>query len=345
MSKILNSRIFLLHGNNSFFRKKKKRAIIQSWMKDKASRLVTSFYLEAESQKEKEERGRIGQKINVTPFFVEKELLIITLGPKKSLELEKFVAGLLNRLPSPIDLIIEAEYHLLVSSSLLKEALKQSGCQVIDFKLPPRKNRLAFDAEVRTWIKEQELNLDWPVVNQLINSSQHNFWFVFTALEQAAALQKRFPGKNISSRAVELWNLDEDKSIFWLFDAIGRGEKAKALDLLYSINSRNIFRSGEDVKSVLGFSTLMARQLRQMIAVKEGISQKIAQTEWQVPPFAFNKLRYQAACFSLDFLGEAFLRLVKLQQNAKRGLASPLWLLNFFVLYLISHRETRSVLS
>ncbi|MBM3256687.1 MAG: hypothetical protein FJZ04_04455, partial [Candidatus Moranbacteria bacterium] len=343
LSCVAESKIILLQGDNSFFRKREKRAIVQDWMERQNNRNVANYYLGSDLREEA--KAKILRAVGATSLFYEKELVVITLGPERSLEWEKFLAGLLDKLPQNISLIIEASYRLLRSSPLAKKVQRIAGCRMMNFEMPPKKDRAAFTAAVRSWIRENKLNLDEAAISQLIGSSRQDFWFAFTALAQALVLQKALPGGNLSQEALELWDLSEERNIFWLFDAIGRGEKARALSLLYELNFQKNLRSGEDVKAVLGFASLMARQLRQIIAVKGGISRGDAQREWQIPPFAFGKLCHQASFFKLSFLREAFLRLIKLQQNAKRGLYSPLWLLDFFVLYLISHRETHSDVS
>jgi len=337
--------IYLLHGGHSFARKRAKRDIVDKYAAQGAS--VNSFTVPAEAGVKNPVFEVIRRKLTGQSLFAQQEAVAVNfLAPEKTgpgrraawpVPTAEPIIPFLARIPSNVTLILDVPVDLPQSADLLKAVKKLAG-DIRPFKLPPLKDKSAILGEAKKFLAEENVQLDNYLVQRLVESTQGDWWYVFSALEQAVLLNRS--GEPPTENLLKLWDLQEDQNIFRLFDAIGQGNKASALSLLYENGVKAGLKSGGEVEQTLGFVSLMARQLRQLIAAKSGLDAAAAQKDWQIPFFAWPKLKQQATHFSTEFLAQAYGKLAELQEKAKRGLYSPLPLIDFYVLYLISHRES-----
>jgi len=336
--------IYLLHGGNSFARKFAKKQLIDELIG--AGARPTGFWVPANAEPKNPVFDQIRLKLTGGSLFAEKEVIAITFSaPEKTgrgrtrsdkgINTE-MIHSWLESVPENITLVIEVAADLAQDVPLVKRVEKLHG-QIQAFKLPPARDREALFRAVRDYLTQEKIKIDSPILARLIEAGQGDWWYVFTALEQAALLSRS--GKLQSDDLLKLWDVGEDQNIFALFEAIGQGNKAKALSILFENNAKRSPKAGQEVEQALGLISLMARQLRQLIAAKSGLDPATAQKDWQIPFFVWPKLKQQAAHFSLEFLTQAYEKLAEVQEKAKRGLYSPLPLLDFYVLYIISHRQ------
>ena len=337
--------IILLHGNHSFARKRAKRDIVAKLTKNNKIVSVSSFSVSPGLNPKNIVFQQILQRLTEDSLFAQNEIVAVNLLPKnkptrgKYNADVKFLLPLLSKIPANITLIVDASAELSKSSELLTEIKKLKG-DVQLFKLPPVKDKSALYAEVKKFLTEEKVIIDGYLVQKLIDDSRGDWWYVISALEQAVLLSRSRDTRISAEEISSLWDLQEEQSIFRLFDAIGNGDKVAALKLLYESNSKGSLKTGTDVERALGLISLLARQIKQLVAVKGNLTSAEAQKDWQIPVFAFSKLKHQASYFSLVHLSEAYEKLAELQEKAKRGLYSPLSLVEFFILYLISHRNS-----
>lgn len=332
--------LYLFQGNHSFARKKAKAELLAGLVN------VSYFTVPVDASTKNPVVDKIRLKLTGLALFTQKETAVlrflesekVSRGRKAAwrIPLEEVFLDLITKTPDHITLVIELPAELPKASKFLKLIIK-SGGKIQTFKLPPLKDRNALSDEAKEYLSREKVKLDNYSLQKLVDMAKGDWWFVFTALEQAVLYSRS--QESLVLNLEELWNLQEDQNIFRLFDAIGQGNKALALRLLYENNAREDLRSGKDVEKTLGFISMMARQLKQLIALKGNITSSEAQKEWQIPVFAYNKVKHQASFFSNDFLAQAYEKLTELQAKAKRGLYSPLSLVDFFILYLISHRQ------
>jgi len=339
----------LLHGPHSFARKRAKEARIKKYIAANGSN-VTFLRVPSGTEAPSSLPVKISQRLASPSLFGQKEMLILVfsdLSPaparnkgksSRSLAVLDSVVPYLSNIPVAIELLLEVPIELPASSRLVQAVKEQKG-EIELFNLPPVKDKTVLRQEIQKYLREEKINLDWYLVQKIIDAGGGDWWFVWAALEQAALLLRALNKSEDNEKVAQLLNLEEEKNIFQLFDAIGSGDKAKAFNLAYENSARNVLASGKDIEQVLGFISLMARQIRQMIGIKSGLTPAEAQKEWRIPIFVFNKLKSQAACFSLEFLSHAYEKLAELSEKAKRGLYSPLSLVDFFIFYFTSHRQ------
>jgi DNA polymerase III delta subunit len=335
--------ITLLHGNHSFTRKIAKNKIIQNYRLSKSENIS---FIKINETANSESQNQLKQKLTTGSLFTQEELVVVTFldaaktSRKKKINFATFdsIVPFLASVSEDITLLLDVPVKLPVAGKLLK-TIKKIGGEIRLFELTAAKGKDAVRTAIREFLAQEKISIDWYLLNQLVDFSQGDWWYVFSALDQAALLLKSLDKKQDDDQVAKLWDIPEEQSIFRLFDAIGNGDQAGAFSLLYEKMGKDKTKTGTDVESVLGFTSLMARQLRQMLAVKEGISQQEAQREWFVPGFAYGKLKFQAANFSEELLKEAYWKLTEIQEKAKSGLLSPLSLIDFFVIYLISKRQ------
>jgi len=338
--------IILLHGNHSFARKRVKGGIIAKLTENKNVG-VSSFSVSPGLNPNNIVFQQIHQRLTEESLFAQNEVVAVNLLPENKTTRGKYNADvkfflpLLPKISASITLIVDVPAELPKSSALLTEIKRLKG-DIQLFQLPPVKDKSALYAEAKKFLAEEKVVIDGYLVQKLIDNSKGDWWYVLSALEQAVLLSRSKDVRISAEEIGSLWDLQEEQNIFRLFDAIGNGDKAMALKLLYESNSKISLRSGKDVESALGLVSLLARQIKQLIAIKGNLTSIEAQKDWQIPVFAFSKLKHQASYFSLMHLSEAYERLTELQEKAKRGLYSPLSLIEFFILYLISRRNSDS---
>lgn len=316
-------------------RKKAKEKIIRNYLEKDGNKVS---YLNLGGSKSVENQNRLKQKLTTGSLFSENELIAVSLADK----IDNAVTAYLSDIPVNITLLLEAPMKLPSSGPLIK-SVKKLGGEIQLFEIAVAGNKEALRTAVRNFLIRNKIEIDAGLINRLIEQGRGDWWFVFTALEQAVLLIRSrvetHCNASLQKDIAELFNLPEEKNIFRLFDAIGNGNQAEAFSLLYANTDRDRKKADTDVETVLGFTSLMARQLRQMLAVKEGMSLPEAQKIFQVPGFAYEKLKRQVTGFDTTLLVNAYQKLVEIQEKAKSGLWSPLSLVDFYVIYLVSHRQ------
>lgn len=343
--------IFVFHGNNTFAIKKAKSVIINQYIEQKFN--ITSFSLSSELTKPDSTLNHIRQKIIGQSLFAsEKELVSITVILPEKAQKRKKVSLTKNKIPvleilasyladwkNNVDLIIEVPTELEKSSVFLGTVKKAKG-EINLINLPPIKDKKVLFDESRKFLNDNKVNPDSYFLQKVVEKSNGDWWQVFSILEQWILLEHSTDSKSkLQNDLNELLDIKEEKNIFKLFDAISDGDRVKSLTIIYETGNANRLNSGKDIEQTLGFISLMARQIKQLIAIKSVESPSEAQKDWQIPSFAYAKIRRQASNFSLEFLEAAYSKLVELQEKAKRGLYSPLSLIDFYILYIISHRK------
>lgn len=325
--------IILLHGSHSFLRVKFREKTIQNYREKKGDRIIYFNLGETEGI---ENLNKLKQKLTTGSLFAEDELLVVNLADKINNSIIDYLAGI----PTNITLLLEAPVKLPASEALLKSIKRLEG-EIRLFEIAAARNKEALITSARRFLTDNKVEIDLNFINRLIEQSQGNWWFVFSALEQAVLLLRALDKERDDECIARLWDMPAEKNIFRLFDAIGNGNQAEAFSLLYVNTENDKMKTDTAVETVLGFTSLMARQLRQMLAVKGGASLSQAQKEFQVPNFAYGKLKHQASGFDITLLVNAYQKLVEIQEKAKSGLWSPLSLIDFFVIYLVSRRATQ----
>lgn len=340
--------LHLLHGNHSFLRLQAKKEAIRNY---RLSKNENVNFLKVSSEENAEDLNSVKQKLASNSLFAAEELLVISFSASVRVSQRKkkdfwgadIVLPYLSKLPSNLSLLLDVSIKLPAASKLLAGVKKNNGSVQL-FELPSAKNRGSLQSAIRDFLSENKIEIDSSLVYRLIEQGQGDWWFVFSALEQAVLLLNALGKKRDDDYIAQLWNIPEEKNIFRLFDAIGNGNQKEAFSLLYANTGKDGARADTEVETVLGFTSLMARQLRQMLAVKEGMNLVEAQKSFQVPGFAYGKLKCQVVGFDTGLLVNTYRKLTEVQEKAKSGLWSPLSLVDFFVIYLISHRRDNTYL-
>lgn len=342
------NKIYLIHGTNSYLRKSEKNELIKDYF-DNGGKTINSFTLC--DQSDAQYKSKIAQKISGSSLFSQKELIVInwifpekpkgrtkkeTKTSKTSVG-EQFLSEQIKSIAQDISLIVEASEYLKKTSTVLKALQKRTDSQILEFNLPDKRDNSLLLKNINQFLAEKKIKINPSTIQKLIQSKNGDWWDIFSSLEKIA-LFMHTESTYKESNLEELLDLEEEQNIFWLLDSIGKGEMAKSFSQLYELNRQNNYNSGSEIEAMIGFCSLLSRQLKQLIVVKEGISPSEAQKEWQIPLFVFNKLRLQASKFQKDFLIKAYSKLAKTQEKVKSGLYNPLSLIDFLVFYFISNR-------
>lgn len=335
-------KLYLLHGQG-FLKKRAKEKIISEF-KEKHGKNVIFFSIDP--VKLSDSLTAVQVKLTHTALFSEKELLVIKIpseissAKNKIKPLCKALIPLLEKIPDHIYLILDFPFEIDHKNTLFKKISNTKAFASQCFPAIKKNDKATFLKQIIDYLKKEKANnVDRNLLLSLIEKSSANEEYIFSALDQGILLSRALGDKLKNSDYERIWNLKEEKSIFKLLDAISAANKPLSLQLAYELSSKEHSYSGKEVESVLSFTGLFARHIRQLIAIKCDVGSTEASRNWGVPGFIFYKLKGQAACFNLETLVAILKKLITIQEKAKSGLVSPLPLIEFFILYFASKKQ------
>jgi len=337
----MKNKVVLIYGNHDFLRSTAKQKFLNS-LKEKNNLTVTKFYLNSDPNKEVE--SAIKQKLLNSSLFATDEAIVLKLLPKEdrkqklSLKIwDEFISECIPQIPENITLLIDVTYKVAKSSKVYKMVSEINGI-IKEYHLKENEKIFKLRDFINSFLRKEEIKIDRILIDKLISTSQGNWWYVFNALEQAAIYLNSQKKKEDNEGIEKLWSEIQEKNVWHILDSVVKGEKTKVFNLLYELLQEEN-RGLTEVEATLGFISLLARQLRQLLALKENTPSKEAFTDWRVQYFMYDKTKYQAGKFSDKFLAESFLKIADTQEKIKSGQYSPLSIVDFFLFYFMSHRK------
>lgn len=341
----MTEEIIFLTGEDSFFRRKEKKNLLENRKKiDPKAKL--SFFTLDQALKFKETRNALEQKTKSQSLFSEKEIVFIKVKKpegKKNARIKKedlifaedFLVSICQKKPSSLSLVIELEYSPDKKSVLFERLEKQKSITFLNFPLSSGNQKFSLEKYIQDFFRKENLSLNQNLVKKILIQKESGLWEVSNALEQLKLLSA---SKKIRDEDLFLlWDVKEEETIFAFLDAALRKDQKKAFSLLYRIIAENTLKFGDEKKAILGLISLLRKQIKQLLAFKEGISPEEAFKKWRVPTFAFSKIKFQSSLFEEKFLIQIFSQLISVTEKVKSGQNSPLPLLDFLVLRIISH--------
>jgi DNA polymerase-3 subunit delta len=169
--------------------------------------------------------------------------------------------------------------------------------------------------QVAPWVRAEAqakgVKLDGAAISRLVDTVGDDLSRLSLAVEQLALYAGDRP---VTSDDVDDLIADtRERSVFELTDAIGSGDRARALAAVASLCDQR--------ESAVGVVVMLARHVRQMSLVHAMRAQGVARNELPsrigVPPFVVDKLIAQAKSYSPDALAHAIQRLATADRALK----------------------------
>jgi len=175
--------------------------------------------------------------------------------------------------------------------------------------------------EIRNWvekyIKNKDGEIDRIALEELLLNNKNDLWFLSNELNKLLSLNKKITLESVQA----LTEANFDDNIFNLADAVGRGDKATALEL--------INKQLETGTAPIYLLSMIIRQFRILIQVKEASqSQKFANhnfvaKELGMHPFVVQKSIAQTQKYSFEQLEKIYKNLLELDLQLKSSKLSP----------------------
>jgi DNA polymerase-3 subunit delta len=169
--------------------------------------------------------------------------------------------------------------------------------------------------QVAPWVKAEAqakgVKIDGPAISRLVDAVGDDLSRLSLAVEQLGLYAGDRP---VTSDDVDDLIADtRERSVFELTDAIGSGDRARALAAVASLCDQR--------ESAVGVVVMLARHVRQMSLLhamrKQGVPKNELPSRIGVPPFVVDKLIAQSRSYSPDVLARATQRLAAADRALK----------------------------
>ena len=267
---------------------------------------------------------RIFETANTFPMLSKRRFVYVT-------ELEKLPEREHEKLLQSLDSLLSSSMLLLAAEDLdhrkkLYRTIRDKGC-IAEF---PRLKGPALERWVEAFVRKNGFRISSETARKIVNLAGSDLQSLAGELEKLFL----FTGKEgqISDASVDdLVRSSRQHGIFELIDAIGRRDRAGALDSL-----TNLLNMGEHPLVIV---TMMARHSRQVLIVKEclqqGMNAREAGATAQVPPFILDKFIRQAGTMKPETVRRMHTGLSDIDRKLKSSSVDARILLEVFICALV----------
>ena len=253
---------------------------------------------------------------NALGLFTGEGRLVIVAEPEKwkAADVKDVVAYLAAPSPATVLALVAEE---IKADSPLAKAVAKAG-QVLSYEVPKRK--------LPEWVGEQfaraGAKADADACRALIDIVGDDLDELTSEIDKLATWAA---GDTVALRDVERMAAGRaETSIFSLTDAWGRRDVAAVLRSAEEIMERSHrARSGELMRIIASLVNHVGRVRRCQKLADQGVRARDAALQLKMHPFAAEKAFGQAANFSAEELGEAIVRLARLDAASKGGSRLP----------------------
>lgn len=271
--------------------------------------------------------ARVLDSASTLPAFAPRRMVVVTQADKLLTPPEPLLRYL--EAPSPTTVLVFVAEKFDARSKVYKAFQKAGAALRFSRPKPSEMPEL-----VRARARRRGVKIDAGAVRMLIDAVGADLGAVDRSLELLDLY--RGPGVDrpidVDDVAAVVMSVKEE-SVFELVDAIGAGQRASALELLYRIT----VIQREPALRVLA---LVARHYRLLLWTRELVERRASPGEMasalQLPPFVVDKLRRQAADLSLERLVKAHAAIKARDRQLKGGRLSGARALEGLALELMS---------
>jgi DNA polymerase-3 subunit delta len=267
---------------------------------------------------------RIFETANTFPMLSKRRVVLVT-------ELEKLAESEHEKLLQSLDSLPPRSMLVLVAEELdhrkkLYKTIRDRGC-IAEF---PRLKGSALERWVETFVRENGFQISASTTGKIVNLAGSDLQSLAGELEKLFLFAGK--EKKVTDASVDdLVRSSRQHGIFELIDAIGRRDRAGALDSL-----SNLLGMGEYPLVIV---TMMARHSRQVLVVKEclqrGMNNRAAGAEAQIPPFILDKFIRQSRAMDLETVRRMHTGLYDIDRRLKSSSVDARILLEVFICALV----------
>ena len=300
--------IIVLHGKDNYRTDQKMKDIIAGYRSKNKSGINIDYLPGKPSFSDLKDGSR------QMGMFEEKRLLI-GRNILQNKEIKK-------KLEKNLDKVIKGENILIlredeeVKGGLIKKLEKRDKGEVLVQKFDKLKGR-----NLKAWYKKEfkkyNVDLERGVVSKLISYVGDDLWRASNEISKLANMNLK---EAIAQEDVEKYvRPDFETDIFDTIDALGRGQKGRALELIEEHVAK-----GDSPFYIL---SMINYQIRNLLTVtqlnNEGLSYKQAKKESGMSPFVFKKTSSQAKKFNFAQIKKIHNELFRVDLDSKLGKISP----------------------
>ncbi len=254
-------------------------------------------------------KGATGSKVlaaaQTLPMMASRRMVLVRdVGAMPAAELVKLVPYLLD--PSETTVLLCTATKVDKRLKFFATAKKHKFLH----ELAPPRNAAPW---LREEAKRRDVKISSGAVSRLVDVIGNDLARLALSLDQLALYA--------GDRAVEVDDVDDliattrERTVFELTDAIGEGDRPRALAALGALTAQR--------QSSIGVVMMLARHVRQLVTAREGLRQRVPQGKMAsllgVPPFIADKLAAQARRFTEDDLDRALHQLHQADFALKGG--------------------------
>lgn len=298
--------IYFIYGADSYRAKQKLKELLEKYQ--------VGFEL-IKIDGEKINLDELQQKIKSTSLFIKQRLMVIEnlSHNKEQKEILGWLKTILDEVNKSKDILIFYE----------EKVDKKTSCYKFFNSKETKIEKLEFEElkpfELKNWVEKYIQSkggrIEKVALEELLMNNKSDLWFLTGELDKLLAYNKQISLANVQL----LTSANFDDNIFSLADAVGRGDKTTALEL--------INRQLEAGAAAIYLLSMIIRQFRILIQIKDALQRNnnynlIAQ-ELSLHPFVVQKTMLQAQRYSFPQLQEIYTRLQALDLKLKSSKISP----------------------
>jgi len=288
--------IYFIHGPDTYRSKTKLNELIKKYSDEFELQKIDGEHIK---------HDEFISKLNAVSLLANKRLIVIeNLSTNK---LQKEIAdSLKDKKISDNDVLIFHEQKVNKVTSLYKFLNKNAECFAFEDLKPFELKKWAQD-----YIKKRQGKIDIVALEELLMGSNNNLWYLSRELDKLLAYKKYITLENVMA----LTPANFDDNIFNLSDAIGRGDKKVALEL--------INKQLDAGAAPIYLLSMIIRQFRILIQVKEALGKSnfpnnsLIAKEIGLHPFVVQKSMGQTQKYSFEELEKIYSRLQDLDLKLK----------------------------
>ncbi len=304
LSKVM---IIILHGNDTYRSARKLKEIISGY-RDKNTSGINLIFMEKASFNElKDESGQMG-------MFMEKRL-VVGKGLLKNKDLRKKIEENLEDLAGRRNILILKEEKKIKGKLVKKaEGMKNDKVMIKEYrKLKGKKLQKWYEAQ----FSKESAKIKKRALKKMVEYVGDDLWRASNEINKLANMKR---GSEITVDDVrEHVKPELETDIFKTIDALGKGDKAKAVELI-----QKHIQKGDSPFYLL---SMINYQLRNLLILKELQDQNLSAKEMRkksgMSPFVFKKTGRQTKNFSFDSLKKIHQELFKMDLDIKLGRITP----------------------
>ena len=317
--------LFFYYGKNSYSLSEKKRAVFKEAYEQKAN--LTLFDAEKSLDFQKISQEIAGSDLfSSSKFLVFSEIISTPALNSSARKLKDFLADL-KKSQAEIFSDSATKVYFFETNPTRKHplfAFLKKQAEIEEFKELK-------GAQLEEFLQQEaerlKINIDASTIRHLCQALNYQVWPAVNELKRLAAYK---PGEQITRAEVDALVTSEfSKDIFKTIDALGRGDKRTAINLL-----KTHLKAGDDPFYLL---SMVVYQFRNLLKVRDALEKQLPPAQiaqkLKLHPFVVQKSIGFSRRFQLAQLKKLYAKLAEMDASIKNGSIDAVSALDLFVAF------------